>query len=303
MITERTSLQIQTVLYENRKDAIKTSFHSVLHSLRLAKKEGLFGDVIFSYGDSSAKPLFTDSEIAELQEIAGDALRVVYSFFNANLGTAKGHNTLANLTDVDFHMIMNPDLIYSPRTIHELTRPFNDPTVGLVEARQVPIEHPKDFDTHTGETSWASTACVLFPRSIYNNVDGFDEKTFFLYCDDVDFSWRVRLAGYKIIFQPSALVFHDKRLSENAGWLPTKSEIYYSAEASLLMAYKWSRPDLYETIIADFEKSSDPVHLSVLEALKQRISEGRMPQPIDKDHRIATFLDGQYAKHRYNPHC
>ena len=83
--------------------------------------------------------------------------------------------------------------------------------VGMVEARQTPLEHAKEYNTKTGgETEWASTACTVFKTEVYNKINGFDAETFFLYCDDLDFSWRVRLAGYKIIYMPSAIVYHAK---------------------------------------------------------------------------------------------
>lgn len=56
----------------------------------------------------------------------------------------------------------------------------------------------------------------------------------------------VRLAGYKVIYVPSAVAFHDKRVSANAEWQPTNAERYYSAEAALFMAYKWSNPERVE---------------------------------------------------------
>ena len=72
------------------------------------------------------------------------------------------------------------------------------------------------------------------------------QKPSFLYCDDLDFSWRVRLAGYKIIYMPSAIVYHAKNLSLSGTWQPTSAEIYYSAEAAMLLAYKWSNPERAE---------------------------------------------------------
>src|SRR5690606_12759794 len=126
----------------------------------------------------------------------------------------------------------------------ELNHALRRPGVGLVEAKQIPIEHPKDFDPETGETSWASTACAMGPLEVFREIDGFDADSFFLYGDDVDFSWRVRLAGYKVIHQSSAFVFHDKRLSHEGRWMSSPAEQYYSAEATLLLTYKWSRSDL-----------------------------------------------------------
>ena len=122
--------------------------------------------------------------------------------------------------------------------------PVRSPRVGIVEARQIPLEHPKKFDPVDGSTSWASGACMMIRAELLQQIGGFDGDSFFMYCDDVDFSWRARLAGYQVIHQPSARVFHDKRIQVDGRLVVSDAERYYSAEAALLMAWKYSRPDL-----------------------------------------------------------
>lgn len=118
---------------------------------------------------------------------------------------------MAENTDADIMMIMNPDVILEPTCLCKLMEPLKLKEVGMVEARQTPLEHAKEYNTKTGETEWASTACTVFKTEVYNKINGFDAETFFLYCDDLDFSWRVRLAGYKIIYMPTAIVYHAKK--------------------------------------------------------------------------------------------
>ena len=46
-----------------------------------------------------------------------------------------------------------------------------------------------------------------------------------MYCDDLIFSWRIRLAGYKIIYVPSAIAYHaKKKLAVDGGWKPTEQK-------------------------------------------------------------------------------
>ena len=134
----------------------------------------------------------------------------------------------------DIFLIQNPDVIVAPRLIEIMVTEFNRPGVGMVEAKQLPIEHPKDYDPQTGETGWATTACTMIPAPLFRELNGFDAESFFLYCDDVDFSWRVRLSGLKVIFQPAAVAFHDKRLTREGRWVATASERYYCLEAVAL---------------------------------------------------------------------
>jgi GT2 family glycosyltransferase len=51
------------------------------------------------------------------------------------------------------------------------------------------------------------TINLAFTRSLYDKVGGFDES--FEYGSDVDFSWRVIDAGYKVRYEPKALITHD----------------------------------------------------------------------------------------------
>jgi GT2 family glycosyltransferase len=227
-------------------------------------------------------------------------LTIGYDFFDGNIGSAAGHNRLAARADADFLLVQNPDVVDSPRLLENLLEPFSRPGVGMAEAKQLPIEHPKDYHPQSGETSWASTACAMVPLQLFRELNGFDAETFFLYCDDVDFSWRVRLTGYKVIFQPGAIVFHDKRLSPEGQWQPSSSERYYSAEAALLLAHKWSRPRLVGNILADFEKSEDENLRSAARVYRERGEEHRLPEAIDNNHKIGQFIGIFYAKHRFS---
>ena len=174
--------------------------------------------------------------------------------------------------------------------------------VGLVEARQLPIEHHKHYDQVTGETSWVSMACVLMPAALFRELRGFDAATFFMYGDDVDFSWRVRLAGFKVIHQPSAVAFHDKRLTNEGGWVASAAERYYSAEAGLLLPYKYSRRDLTDKYLEGFANSGDEYQLKAANAFQLRLKTGQLPTPIDPDHTVAEFIDGGYGPTRFAPH-
>jgi GT2 family glycosyltransferase len=75
------------------------------------------------------------------------------------------------------------------------------------ECRQKPYEHPKTYDIVSQETPWSSAACLLLRRVAFAEVDGFDE-TFFMYGEDVDLSGRLRAAGWKLRYVPSAVVWH-----------------------------------------------------------------------------------------------
>ncbi|GHD21380.1 glycosyltransferase family 2 protein [Tianweitania populi] len=296
-----THLRIQSILYLNDQVDVERSIQNIHRACELAISDGCCGRITLAYGDCSPSPVLDDKFLKEWGEKFALPLNLDYHHFGENLGSAAGHNRLAGLSqDGDFLLIENPDVVPSPRLFEALLEPFRLPNVGMVEAKQLPIEHPKDYNKATGETDWATTACAMIPRAVFDELGGFDSRSFFLYCDDVDFSWLVREAGLKVIFQPSATVFHDKRLSsQNAGWQPTNAERYYSAEASMIMAHKWSRADLVQKYLKMYQAHGDDFQRKAAEAFVKRMDENNLPEPRDPKHRIGTFTGDLYTQHRY----
>ena len=294
------TLQIQSVVYRNSFASVERAVLSLGRAVELAFASGMVSRAELAYGDSSPTPCLTEPQLSHLRGLYPDVLTIRYDFFNGNLGSARGHNRLAASTDTAFILVQNPDVVVSPRLIETLLSVFTVAGVGMSEAKQLPIEHPKDYDPATGETSWATTACAMIPLKLFRQLGGFDADTFFLYCDDVDFSWQVRLAGYKVIFQPASVVFHDKRLSSDGRWQPALSERYYSAEAALLLAHKWSRFDVVEKILSDFTSHGDEFTSKAKATFEQRRHDGTLPTPVDPDHKVGQFINnGLYAHHRY----
>lgn len=292
-------LQVNSILYGNNLEDIKRTVECLNRAADLAIAGGHVQEVHLAYGDCSPAALFDEDFLSGLRDACQALATIRYHWFDANLGSARGHNILLQDTEADFVLVMNPDVRLAPNCLVELLSAFHDPVVGMAEGKQLPIEHPKDFKAN-GETSWAATACALFPKSLLDEMHGFDADTFFLYCDDVDVSWRIRLAGRKVIYQPSAVVFHDKRLGQGGRWQVGAAEKYYSAEAALLLAYKYSRMDIVRNIVADFKVAEDPVYAKALAEFDRRKEEGRLPDQLDGDHKIGQFIEGAYAAHRFS---
>ena len=293
------TLRVQSILFHNEPAAIERTLDNLHRAADIAIAGGDFTAVQVAYGDCSSLPVFDEAAIARLRERHAGYLDLSYTFFNENRGSARGHNSLLQALDSDFVLIMNPDIVVAPNTLHELKKPFARAGVGMVEARQLPVEHPKEYHPVTGETSWAATACTLIPRAVAEQLGGFDSDHFFLYCDDVDFSWRVRLAGLKVIYQPSAAVFHDKRLSDAGKWITSAAERYYSAEAALLLSYKWSNESRTRDILAYFQKSGVDFLEKAAAAFETRRAEGRLPAQLDPERKIGQFVGDNYANHRF----
>jgi GT2 family glycosyltransferase len=293
---------VQSVLYDNDVAALDRSLEALARAFEVALERGLLTRAVMAYGDCSSRRTFDDDEVASrdrlLRTAGADGLR--YEFFDENLGSAEGNNRMWRDIDSDLVFILNPDAVVAPDVFVELMEPMRrESDIGIVEARQLPLEHPKDYDPVTGETSWASGACSLVPTSVVREIDGYDSASFFLYCDDVDFSWRVRMAGYRIVHRPSARVFHDKRLTPEGAWAVGGPEEYWSAEGALVLAHKYSRPDRVQAIRADLLAHGSERQRQAVEHFDARAGQGRLPSPIDPGHAVAQFVAGNYARHRF----
>jgi GT2 family glycosyltransferase len=251
-------------------------------------------------GDSSPAQVLSPAQVVDLAHtLPRGGGRLTYRYFDRNRGSAGGNNDLFRCSDSELVLIINPDCYASPGLVRTLRAAMDDPDAGIVEARQVPLEHPKEFDRRTGDTSWASGSCMLVRRHVVELLDGFDEESFFMYCDDVDFSWRARLHGYRVVYQPAACVFHDKRLDAQGQIVAGEAEVYYSAEASLMMAWKWSRPDVLEMARAALLASGSAPGRQAVDAFDERRAAHRLPTPLDPGATVSQFIGHDYARHRF----
>lgn len=59
-------------------------------------------------------------------------------------------------------------------------------------------------------------AFLMFRREVYEKTGGLDES-YFMYGEDIDFSWRIRLAGWKNYYLPTTHIIHYKGESTKKG--------------------------------------------------------------------------------------
>lgn len=294
------SISVQSILYGTDPDAVARTLEALDWSASWGAAQGLGGPVSVTLGDASPERVLSDDVLDDLRGRLTSLAAVHYQFFGENTGTAKGHNRLAAEGDTAYLVTSNPDIVPDPRALWRMVEHFDDPATGMVEAKQSPIEHPKHYDVTTGETGWAATAFAMTSRELFDQLGGFDEQTFFMYCDDVDYSWLVREAGRTVVFDPSALAYHDKRLSTDGAWQPTGAERYYSAQAALLLAHKWSRDDVVTRVADHFRASNVPEFVDAVQEFERRRKDGALVPQRDPDHRVGEFLDnGYYTEHRY----
>jgi len=175
-------------------------------------------------------------------------------------GFAENHNRLfAGHPSGDFFIIVNPDCIpqtgsidalISRKITHKSTK-----SVAIVEGRQWPFEHPKEYDSLSLTTPWASGAFSLIDSAFYKLVGGMEEM-YFLYLEDVDLSWQAWLNRYSVLYEPAASICHF-----SAGPFLRKdlvsSEQYLSLRNFLIISRKFFGESGEKTALSLLKQSSD----------------------------------------------
>ncbi len=203
------SLRVQVVVYQNDPSAVRRCLQSLAAAARHARDVGLLTSIVCVIGDNSPTPVLDSKEIEDVSaELgAGGLDGFDYRHLPENPGFGAANNILSAGADCEYILFLNPDTYLVPRSLEELLATMSDDTIGIAEARQFPIEHPKAYDLETGDTAWTSGCCMLIRGSVFADVGGFDDS-FFLYCEDVDLSWQVKQLGFRVCFVPQATVFH-----------------------------------------------------------------------------------------------
>ena len=283
------AIQFQTVLYENRPDSLRRSALSLSASLKAAAADGLDMDgSVLLWGDASPERCIQEAELESIRAETRENLEIRYVFFGENTGTSRGHNRLLPMAGCEYVLTMNPDVVCAPSWLSALVRAFGKEQTGMAEARQTPLEHPKVYDPATGEVSWASGAFTLIRRDCFENCGGYDEH-FFLYCDDVDLSWRARLQGWKIRYVPEAVVYHGKGLSGDGRMLPTGADLRYSPEAEMMLMYRYGWDAELEEKKRALSVSGVREEQEALAAFEKRAADGGLPEKLDGDHAVSHF--------------
>ena len=151
----------------------------------------------------------------------------------ANLGFLESCNQGVARAKGEFVVILNNDLILTGDWLGKMAAVFDRfPNTGLVGAKLV---YPDGRLQEAGgivwrdgsawnvgrgddpgrpeynfvrEVDYCSGACLLIRREFWNLIGGFDAAYTPAYYEDTDLAFRVRDAGYRVFYQPHALVVH-----------------------------------------------------------------------------------------------
>lgn len=87
------------------------------------------------------------------------------------------------------------------------------------------------------ETEYASGCCMLVKKEVFKEIGLFDSK-YFLYYEDSDFCKKVKDAGYKIMYQPKAILWHKN--AGSAGGSGSTLQDYYITRNRLLFGMRYA---------------------------------------------------------------
>ncbi len=207
--------------------------------------------IIANAGNLNFEIIVVDNASTEKLKVKSEKLKVKIILNKKNMGFAVANNQGIRQARGEYILLLNPDTLIEKRTLPEMIDFMEgNPNVGAVTCR-VNLENGKlDDASHRGfPTPWNSFCHFsglgkIFPKSKllngyhlgYCDLDKIHEidacagafmiirkqageqvswldENYFWYGEDLDFCYRLKKAGWKIMFVPKAAITHYKGVS------------------------------------------------------------------------------------------
>jgi len=157
-----------------------------------------------------------------------------------NGGFAKGYNDALAYVDADIYCLLNSDVEVTPNWLIPIIDGFlNIPDVAIIQPKILDLLK-KEYFEYAGagggfidqlgypfcrgrifqtlerddgqyddvkEIFWATGACMFVRKSVFEELNGFDAD-YFAHQEEVDFCWRAKNHGYKIVYIGASKVYH-----------------------------------------------------------------------------------------------
>ncbi|MDP4282764.1 MAG: glycosyltransferase family 2 protein [Bacteroidota bacterium] len=206
----------------------------------------------------------TDDSVSYLHS-AFPGIRVIIN--PENEGFAKGYNTALKQVEAEYYVLLNSDIEVTKNWIMPVISMMEkDPMIaacqpkirsfferdkfeyagaagGFIDKYGYPfcrgrmflsLEEDKGQYNDPLEIFWATGACMFVRARLFHELGGLDED-FFAHMEEIDFCWRLKNLGYKIMYCPGSLVYHI-----GGGTLPKVSwrKTYYNFRNNFYLLYK-----------------------------------------------------------------
>lgn len=204
----------------------------------------------------------TDGSVEWLRDHEAENVRVIY--LDHNIGFSGAVNKGIRASATKFVLLLNNDVKCDPHFVGALVRAIAQaPNVFSVASRMIQMYHPDKLDSTgdlytvlgwavnrgTGEstdkyrrTTEVFSACAgaaIYRRSAFDRIGFFDEMHF-AYLEDIDIGYRARIAGYRNIYCPKAVVYHVG--SGTSGSKYNAFKVKLSARNNIYVYYKNMSP-------------------------------------------------------------
>jgi GT2 family glycosyltransferase len=188
-----------------------------------------------------------------------------------NKGYAGGCNAGLKSSSADFVVFMNDDTVHDPQWLDRLIlAALEDDLIGALQPKILSLKsggkgkrvfdyagaaggmldrlgYPYclgrkfarlEFDQGQYDSGqdifWASGVAMFVKRAVAEELGGFDED-FFMQMEEIDLSWRMKLAGYHVRSVPSAVILHEGGASLQSG---SVEKIYFNHRNNITMLLK-----------------------------------------------------------------
>ncbi len=210
----------------NRRELLR----ACLRSLAEQRTERPFDVVVIDNGSDDGSPEMV------LEEFSGEkAFRVQLIRNSINAGFCAANNQGFTASDSEFVALLNNDAEAERGWLEALRTAFQErPDAGMAASKILVHEDPGRIDkaAHliyldgqnrgrgTGEIDhgqydraeealWPDGCAAMYRREMLDEIGGFDED-FFAYGDDAELGLRARIAGWKCLYVPGAVVRHHR---------------------------------------------------------------------------------------------
>jgi GT2 family glycosyltransferase len=204
----------------NGEDLLKKNLPKVLDEVNSYKE--LEAEIIV-VDDSS-----TDSSVEYLDKISKLNNNLKFLVNKKNKGFSSTVNKGVRESNGDIVLLLNTDVYPEKGFLTPLLKHFDDKNVFAVGCLDKSIEGEKVIergrglgewkkgllihrrgDVNKNNTLWVSGGSGAFKRSIWDQLEGFNELYNPFYWEDIDLSYRALKSGYKVLFEPKSVVFHE----------------------------------------------------------------------------------------------
>ena len=121
-----------------------------------------------------------------------------------------------------------PKIIYPNGRLQEagvvINRDATSTLVGVAEQSDLPAYN------YLREIDYCSGACLMFKKTFFDELGGFDPEFAPSYCEDVDLCLKIRQRGLKIVYVPESVIIHHLSATANSvhksykGWMIVRNQ-------------------------------------------------------------------------------